>query len=478
MSETGMTPDAASLLEAAVANAVGTQRYELWFRSHVRFVVSDTEVVVSGKSEPFISWLSSTFAEELPRIASQTLGPKRTLRYAVNPAVFAVEPVAVQTEKSAKQPAGPKVNLFGETIQPPPSPAKVKPAEAKVGRRYRTLNDFVVGSCNRVAHAAAQMVVDEPGQAGNPVVFHGPVGVGKTHLLEGVYAGIRRHNPDMRPLFVTAEDFTSRAVQAMRFGKMAAFRSKYREASALIVDDLHVLAKKTATQEEFLYTFDALLADGKPIVVSMDCHPRLADELMPELVDRLLGGVIWNLMPPDDETRLALLKSKANAAGPLAFPSDVLTFLARNLRGNVRELEGAITAIRHFARVANRPIEIAIAREAVGDLLRHSVRGVTLAEIDAAVCRALHLKPGTLQSASKAWTVTHPRMAAIFLARKHTAATYGEIAKQFGVRQHSTAVAAEKRVRNWLAKGERVNVGDHEWPAADLLARIERELAK
>lgn len=470
-----MTPVAASLLEAAVANAVGTQRYELWFRAHVRFVVSESEVVVVGKSEHSIKWVSETFSEDLSRVVRETIGPSKSIRYLADATVFQSE---VVSEKVETLPSGPKVNLFGETINPPDAPPKIRPTDVKVGRRFKSLNEFVSGSCNRVAFAAAQMVVDEPGQAGNPVVFHGPVGTGKTHLLEGVYSGIRRRNPEMRPCFVTAEDFTSRAVQAMRFGKMAAFRTKYREAAALIIDDLHVLAKKTATQEEFLYTFDALLADGKPIVVSMDCHPRLADELMPELVDRLLGGVVWNLMPPDDETRLALLKSKANAAGPLAFPADVLTFLARNLRGNVRELEGAITAIRHFARVANRPIDISIAREAVGDLLRHSVRGVTLAEIDGAVCRALHLKPGTLQSSSKAWTVTHPRMAAIFLARKHTAATYGEIAKHFGVKQHSTAVAAEKRVRNWLAKDERVNVGDHEWPAADLLARIERELAK
>jgi chromosomal replication initiator protein len=172
------------------------------------------------------------------------------------------------------------------------------------------------------------------------------------------------------------------------------------------------------------------------------------------------------------------LKAKANAVGPFAFPGDVIAFLAKHLRGNVRELEGAITAIRHYARVSNRPIDAGLVRDAVGDLLRHAVRGVSLADVDAAVCRTLHLPAGTLQSSSKAWNVTHPRMAAIYLARKHTAATFGEIAKHFGIKQHSSAVAAEKRVRKWLANNERVNVGESDWPADDLLARIERELGR
>jgi chromosomal replication initiator protein len=458
-------------LVAAIAAAIGPQRFELWFRAHVRFAVAESEIVVTVRSPHLLDWLTVTFAPDIAAVAERTLAIT-AIRYVADANAFSTDAVEVVKPAAAEAPK----NLFGETIAPAVKPARRH--EAKPTRRFKSLADFVVGACNRVAYAACQTVVDDPAQAGNPIVIHGPVGVGKTHLLEGIYAGIRRKEPDAKPLFVTAEDFTSRAVQAMRFGKMAAFRSRFREATALIVDDLHFLAKKTATQEEFLHTFDALIADGRSVIVAMDCHPRLADELLPELVDRLFGGVAWSLMPPDDETRLALLKSKSMVHGPLAFPDEVLTFLARHLKGNVRELEGAVAAIRHYARVAGKPIDLTIAREAAGDLLRHSVRSVTIADVDAAVLRALHLPKGTLQQNSKAWAVTHPRMAAIYLARKHTAATYGEIAKYFGIRQHSSAVAAEKRVRNWLTKGEVVNVGDHAWPAADLIARIERELGK
>src|SRR5207253_10795664 len=212
---------------------------------------------------------------------------------------------------------------------------EIQPAAArpiKRARRWLRLHDFVAGACNRVAHAAALSVVEEPGQGANPLVLHGPVGTGKTHLLEGIYAGLRRQHPEWRVCFVTAEDFTNRFVQAMRLGKLSAFRKNFRECDALLVDDLHFLASKRATQEEFLHTFDALQSDGRQMVLTCDCHPRLADDFTPELSDRLLGGALWSLLPPDADTRLALLRAKAVLLGETPLPDEVLRFLAGQLR--------------------------------------------------------------------------------------------------------------------------------------------------
>ena len=178
------------------------------------------------------------------------------------------------------------------------------------------LTDFVVGTCNRVAHAAAMSVVEEPGAGANPLVIHGPVGTGKTHLLEGDLRGTQAAVGRPRPCFVTAEEFTTRFVPASQHGKMGAFRRQFRDCGSLLLDDLHFLATRKATQAEFLHTFDALVADGRQVVVTTDCHPRLADELMPELVDRLLGGAIWGLMPPEPETRLDILRKKATECQP------------------------------------------------------------------------------------------------------------------------------------------------------------------
>ena len=293
-------------------------------------------------------------------------------------------------------------------------------------------------------------VVEEPGTGTNPLVIHGPVGTGKTHILEGVFAGLKRQ-PDIRPCFVTAEEFTTRFVSASQHGKMGGFRRQFRDCGALLLDDLHFLATRKATQAEFLHTFDALVADGRQVVVTTDCHPRLADELMPELVDRLLGGAVWGLLPPEHETRLAILRKKAASANP-PIPEPVLKTLASSLHGNVRELEGAINSVRHYARVTGRPVDAVSAHEAIGELLRHTIRAVTINDVDAAVCAVLRLAGGSLQAKSRAWAVTHPRMLAIYLCRKHTAATYGEISKHFGAKTHSTAVAAEKKVRVWMEK--------------------------
>ena len=486
----------AQAIAGAVAARVGAARFGLWFEGHAKFVPLGGSVVVAARTEHTREWLEHTFGASVREAVAEVCGTGVSVRWVVDDLSGGAECGARGAEHNPKPkaetsaPAAPRpahqTDLFGEPVAPArPKAKRVNPDEVslarpmaaqRTGRRWKSLADFVVGTSNRVAHASALSVVEEPGQGANPLVIHGPVGTGKTHLLEGVFLGLKKQS-DQRPVYTTAEEFTTRFVQASRLGKMSAFRRQFRECSALLLDDLHFLATKKATQEEFLHTYDALVADGRQVVVTTDCHPRLADELMPELVDRLLGGAVWSLMPPDPDTRLAILRKKSTGLSP-AIPDAVLKSLAASLRGNVRELEGAVNSVRHYAKVTGRPADMATAREALGDLLRHAVRTVTVADVDAAVCGTLRLASGTLQSKSRAWTVTHPRMVAIYLCRKHTAATYGEISKHFGAKTHSTAVAAEKKVRAWVDKNESVAIGDRKWPVKELLDRVERELQR
>jgi chromosomal replication initiator protein len=278
--------------------------------------------------------------------------------------------------------------------------------------------------------------------------------------------------------FVTAEEFTNSFLHAMHTGKLGAFRRRFRECDALLVDDLHFLATKRATQEEFLHTFDVLQAEGRQVVVTCDCHPRLADEFTPELADRLLGGAVWGLTPPDAATRLAIVRSRAARLGEPLVPDDVLGHLAERLRGNVRELDGALHALRHFAHVAGRPIDVALSNEVLADLLRYAVRVVYLSDIESAICRVLKLEPGALQSQKRAWAVSHPRMLAMYLARKHTSASYSEIGLHFGGRNHSTAVAAEKKVRVWIRDDGVLTAGERTMRVREVVDLAERELLK
>jgi chromosomal replication initiator protein len=479
-------------LEQAIVQRVGEPRFNLWFARRTRFAWDDGQLTVGVPNLHFQEWLQKTFADAVRAAAAEVFGATLTVRFVIEPELFQAareeqaaakvpEPPAPSREEAPKPPVPrrgknrpPEGPTLFDGLVPEPPPARPGP-RVRPSRRWHKLSEFVVGPCNRVAHASALSVIEEPGQTANPLVVHGPVGTGKTHLLEGIYAGLRRARAETRVLYVTAEDFTNRFVQAMRAGKLAPFRRQFRECDALLVDDLHFLAGKKATQEEFLHTFDALLADGRQLVVTCDCHPRLADELTPGLIDRLLGGAVWGLTPPDAETRLAILRART-AEAPA--PDEVLCLLAGRLRGNVRELEGALHSLRHYSRVTGRPIDLALAHEALADLLRHAVRVVQLGDVDGAVCRALKLEAGALQSKGRSWAVSHPRMLAIFLARKHTAAAYAEVGSYFGGRNHSTAVAAEKKVRRWVAEDSELVLGERRLRVREVVERVERELLR
>jgi len=515
-----------SRLQQAIRQRVGDARYQLWFAPHTRFSCAADRLTVGVPNLHFQDWLNKTFGESVREAVAEVYGRPMEVAFVIDAQLFraarAAEARANEQVPATPPPAPPAPaalppkrrsrSAHSEPIDPVSLGTSSSTRTASTGtssstrtastgtssstelfasptggegqragrgikhaRRWRLLSQFVVGPCNRVAYASALSVVEQPGEHANPLVLHGPVGTGKTHLLEGIYAGLRKNFPEAKVCWITAEDFTNRFVQAARFGKLSSFRRAFREYDALLLDDLHFLAKKPATQEEFLHTFDALLLDGKQVVVTCDCHPRLSEELLPELLDRLLGGAIWGLTPPDAQTRLDLLRAKS-AGGSPALPEDVLQLLAQTLRGNVRELEGAIHSLRHYARVTGQPVDMRLAQQALGELLRHAVRVVQIVDVERAVVTTLRLPPNALREKSRAWAVTRPRTLAIYLCRKHTNASYSAISDYFGIKSHSAAVAAEKKVRQWLQEGQSLTLGERDWPIRDLLERIERDL--
>ncbi|MFO0845671.1 MAG: chromosomal replication initiator protein DnaA [Gemmataceae bacterium] len=479
---TTRTRDAAAVLADAIARRIGEPRYQLWFARHTRFEPQGDWLKVGVPNRHFQEWLDRTFGDAVRAAAAEVFGQPLPVRFVIDAELFQAARREQAEVEGTPTPDRPRPDREGGRAAAAPSAPDALPngraserRPEKRGRRWHKLGDFVVGPCNRVAHASALSVAEAPGESANPLVLYGPVGTGKTHLLEGIYAAVRRAHPDWRVTYLTSEEFTNRFLQAMRHDRLGGFRRQLRDCDVLLIDDLHFLATKKATQEEFLHTFDALVADGRQVVVTCDCHPRLADDLSPELTDRLLGGAVWSLQPPDADTRLDILRAKS--AG-VPFPDDVLKFLASQLRGNVRELEGAVQSVRHFSRVTGRPIDVALVREALAELLRHAIRVVRLDDIDQAVCSVLRLEPGLLQKQARAWVVSHPRMVAMFLARKHTASSYADIGKHFGGRNHSTVVAAEKKVRAWMAENAELSLGERRVRVRELVERVERDLGR
>lgn len=459
------TYDVVAVLAKTLCQRIGEPRYNLWFAGKAKLVLNDGHLDVGVPNLFLQEWLQKTFGDDVRAVAAEVLGAGAAVRFVIDPALFQsarAEQAAAQNQKPVSQPGAQATGHASHRV--------VRP------RRWRRLDDFIIGPNSRVAHASALSLVETPEEAPIPLVWHGTVGVGKTHLLEGVCAGLGRRFPDWRVFFVTAEDFTNRFVQAMHQHKMHTFRKQFRECDALLVDDVGFLAKKQATQEEFLHTLDVLLTAQRPVVLTSDCHPRLADHFLPELTDRLVGGAVWSLTTPDRATRLDLLRAKAFKAG--GFPEEVLDFLAEHLRGNVRELEGAIHSVVHMSKVTTRPVDVELAREALGDLLRHSLRRVTLSEVERVICDVLGVSRDLLFSKKRQWIYSYPRMLAMYLARKHTSATFSEIGQHFGGRNHSTVVTGEKKVRQWLKDNITLQLGKRIMPVREIVEQIERKLGE
>jgi chromosomal replication initiator protein len=453
------TNDVVAAVAQALSLRIGEARFNLWFVGKTKFIKHDDHLAVGVPNLFLHDWLQKTFGDELRAAAADVLGVPTALRFVIDAELFQ----QARTEQLVAD--------GGQQVAEIPRPTGQRPMRT---RRWRLLGDFIVGACNRVAHASAVSLIETPSECPIPLVLHGGVGTGKTHLLEGIHAALARKFPDWRLLFLTAEDFTNRFVQAMHQHKLSAFRKTFRDCDALLIDDVGFLAKKQATQEEFLHTLDALQQAQRPVVFTTDCHPRLADHFMPELTDRLVGGAVWSLTTPDRATRLEILRAKSLRVGGL--PGDVLDYLAENLRGNVRELEGAVHSVVHVARATARPLDVELAREALGDLLRHSIRVVKLDDVERIVCEVLGVSRELLFSKKRQWIYSYPRMLAMYLARKHTSATYSEVGQHFGGRNHSTVVAGEKRVRQWLADKITLQLGKRIMPVSEIIEQIERKL--
>lgn len=330
----------------------------------------------------------------------------------------------------------------------------------------RRLDNFVVGTCNRMAYTAAAEIVKTRGAAFNPLVVHGGVGLGKTHLLDGVAHAVRSNAGGGRLIHVTAEAFTNAFLEAIRTNQLASFRSRFRNAAALVVDDVQFLAAKRATQTEFLHMFDTLLADDVPIVLSCDQHPRRVNRLTDELASRFMAGMVVRLETPDPELRRLILRSKAAARG-VAISDAVVDMLAEHLRVSVRELEGALNSLIAHSVLTGRRIDADLARQVLRENVRHTAQQIGLKDVERAISDVFSLNVELLHARHGGQSISIPRSLALYLARRHTKASYTEIARHFGLKNHSSVIAAEKKIREELESPEKsrslagfVNMGD------------------
>ena len=471
-------------LERQLSDAIGSQSFQLWFRHKTALMIRDDELLVRVAS-PFLStWLQRQFHEQVSAVAISVLGPAARIRFEVDGSL-ANGPRASDSEAQIiKLP--PAATTIPTTVESKHSSTKVmvpsalvekptSPVSQSTGRRFANMSDFVIGSCNQLAATASQQICEAPGERLNPLYLFGGVGLGKTHLLEGLYCELRRRFPTFNIVFLTSEQFANYFTHALRTHALPGFRQRFRSVDVLLIDDVDFFDGKRVIQEEFLHTVKTLESLGKQLIVSADRHPRLLTQLSEELTTRFQAGLVCRLEAPDLDTRSRIVLHKLTQR-PLELTPDAVTLVAQWFRNNVRELEGALNCLEAHFSLTRQRLNAVSARQILADLQRDCVRIVRLADIERAVCELFRMIPDELRSSSRARHVTQPRMLAMFLARKLTQSAYTEIGEFFGGRNHSTVISAEKQVQSWIFEETKFTVATREWSAGELITTLEQQL--
>lgn len=318
-----------------------------------------------------------------------------------------------------------------------------------------TFETFVEGKSNQLARAAALQVGENPGKAYNPLFVYGGVGLGKTHLMHAAGHLIRERNPDARIAYVHSERFVSDMVRALQHNTMNEFKTAYRSLDALLIDDIQFFAGKDRSQEEFFHTFNALLEGQQQVIVTCDRYPKEVDGLEERLKSRFGWGLTVAIEPPELETCVAILMSKGRAAG-VALPEEVAFFIAKRIRSNVRELEGALRRVIANSRFTGRPITLEFAKEALKDLLSLQAKLVTVENIQKTVADYYKVRVADLLSKRRNRSIARPRQVAMALAKELTSHSLPEIGDAFGGRDHTTVLHACKRIRELRTSEQRI----------------------
>jgi len=318
-----------------------------------------------------------------------------------------------------------------------------------------TFDSFVVGDGSRMAHAAALSVADHPGVLYNPLFIYGGTGLGKTHLLHAIGNEVYRNNPQMVIRYVSTEMFTDEYISSIQSGKMEQFKAKYRKVDLLMVDDIQFLTGKTETQNEFFHTFEELWNNGKQIVLTSDRTPSELEKLAERLVSRFQMGLITDIVAPDLETRVAILRKKAESYG-IDIVQDVLRYIAEQISVNVRELEGALKRVQAYSVINNRDITIEVAHQALIGITGGKVRKtkVDVSEIIEVVSKYYAINPSDIKGKRRIKSISVPRQIAMFLSRELTNLSLPRIGKAFDGKDHTTVMYAHKKISESVLKDE------------------------
>ncbi len=407
-----------------VEKRVNQHSFATWFRPTRQESAESGRLVVRVPTRLFKKRLTETYGQVLQAVLHEVGTPDTQLEFVCS------EPVPA--------------------LAPPPSAPVAQSrldfdsVDHQLNPRY-TFDSFVVGSGNQFAHAASQAVAERPSRAYNPLFLYGGVGMGKTHLMQAIGHTVKKANPSLRLTYISAEKFTNEVINSLRFERMASFRDRFRTVDILLVDDIQFIAGKERTQEEFFHTFNALYDQQKQIVISSDCPPKEISAIEERLRSRFEWGLIADIQPPDLETKIAILQKKADQERA-HLPDEVAEFIAKAIKSNVRELEGALTRLFAYTSLTGAAVNLATTQQVLRNLIDTQEKKVTIEAIQKRVGEEYGLRTQDLKMRSNSKAIAFPRQVAMFLVKQLTQASLPEIGRQFGGKHHTTVLHSINKI--------------------------------
>ena len=430
---TGLWENALSTLEGRIK----PHNFEMWLRPIQCKAVDGSRITLSAPSK----WIKEWFQDNYQSIVLDALRAQTNQDYEI---LFEVresealrDPTPVPVAAREPSNSGPVDTKAGEKDGAAPD----------LLAKY-TFDAYVVGPSNQLAHAASRAVAEIPANKYNPLFIYGGVGLGKTHLVHAIGHRIREKHPQWRILYLKTETFMNEYINCIRNGKIDEFRRKYRErCDVLLMDDIQFLAGKDRTQDEFFHTFNSLFESHRQIVLTADKYPHEIPDLEERLRSRFQSGLIADIQPPELETRIAILKKKAEM-DEINLPDDVAIYLATNIKSNVRELEGLLIRVAAFAGLQEQPITIEFAKETLKNFLTQAAHSLTVEAVQKEVANYFNVKLADLKSPKRHQAIARPRQIAMYLARKLCKASYPELGQRFGGKDHTTVLSACRKIES------------------------------
>lgn len=450
------------LLRDGIEQKLGEKKFRTWFGSDTTIESTSAGLRVTVPNAFVGNWIASNYMHDLVAVAREICGANSQVELRVRDAA----------SRSVDKPPTERVS------DSRPRPHLTSPPRREVALRGE-LDGFVVGESNALAYSVATRMVAKPIGIASPVVLHSGCGLGKTHLLQGICNGVRRVHPMLQWRYLSGEDFTNEFVHALRDNRLDQFRTRFRQVDMLLIDDIHFLAGKKATQDEFLHTFNAIDGLGKTVLLTSDRHPRAITDISEPIMNRLIAGLVVEMSPPDFSTRREILRRRVEGLG-FELTDHVIDFVAQHVTRNVRELEGALYRLVALASLTQNRIDLETARQSLDDYFTRERRPITLDEIINGVAERFGISPQSINSAARDRAVSLARSVAMYLARKHTRMSFPVIARQMGGKSHSTVLMATQRVEETLQAGGNVRwrspKGESDVRLGELIAQIEQNL--